>query len=279
MIEGNINGSRRAATDGDGTFLFRSLPAGEYTVVVDGGSDYDSVRESVTIFGTTGGTNISPAGQTMMLDIHLRPKGAADGDRVLAQFPKAAVESYKKGMDAARNGDSKKAAEFLRQAVIAAPTFDAALRDLGLQYLKLNQMDKAAETLEALLKLKAEDPVGHLNLGIALYNQNKSDQAETHLREALRLNVPGPSAHYYLGVILIKTKRYEEAQKELESAIANGGDNLALAHKYLGGLYMSAHRNNEAADQLEKYLQLDPKAANSDQIRGTIKELRSKPKP
>lgn len=277
-LEGNVNGTRRAATDGDGSFLFRSLPAAEYTVVVDGGPDYESARESVTIYGNTAGTT-SPTGQTMMLDIHLRPKGNADAEKIFAQFPKPAVDSYKKGMDAAHNGDSKKAVESLKEAVAVAPTFDAALRDLGLQYLKLNQMDKAAETFEALLKLKPEDPVAHLNLGIALYNQSKSDQAEMHLREALKLNVPGPSAHYYLGVTLIKTKRYEEAQKELELAIANGGENLAMAHKYLGGLYMSAHRNNEAADHLEKYLQLDPKAANADQIRATIKDLRSKPKP
>ena len=58
---------------------------------------------------------------------------------------------------------------------------------------------------------------------------------------------------------LIKTKRYDEAQKELETAIANGGDNIAQAHKYLGGLYMSSKKNKQAADELEKYLQLDPK--------------------
>ena len=47
-------------------------------------------------------------------------------------------------------------------------------------------------------------------------------------------------------------------------------------NKYLGGLYMSAKRNKEAADHLEKYLQLDPKARDADQIRNTIKDLRSK---
>ena len=83
-------------------------------------------------------------------------------------------------------------------------------------------------------------------------------------------------AHYYLGVILIKTKRFPEAQQEMESAIANGGANLAQAHKYLGGLYMSARKNKEAADQLEKYLQLDPKATDTDQIRTTINNLRAK---
>jgi hypothetical protein len=40
---------------------------------------------------------------------------------------------------------------------------------------------------------------------------------------------------------------------------------------------MSAKRNKEAADELEKYLQLDPKAKDADQIRGTIKDLRAKP--
>jgi tetratricopeptide (TPR) repeat protein len=76
--------------------------------------------------------------------------------------------------------------------------------------------------------------------------------------------------------ILISTKRYDEAQQEFESTISNGGENLPLAHKYLGGLYMSVHKNQQAADELEKYLKLDPKAADADRIKGTIKELRSK---
>ena len=46
--------------------------------------------------------------------------------------------------------------------------------------------------------------------------------------------------------------------------------------KYLGGLYMSVHKNQAAADELEKYLKLDPKAADADRIKGTIKDLRSK---
>jgi len=95
-------------------------------------------------------------------------------------------------------------------------------------------------------------------------------------REALKLKSTGPSAHYYLGMTLIKLRRYEEAQSELESAVKNGGDGIALAHKFLGGLYMSARRNKEAADELEKYVQLDPKAADAERIKVTIKDLRNK---
>ena len=145
-----------------------------------------------------------------------------------------------------------------------------------MQYLNLKQYDKAAETLDALLKLTPDDAHAHLNMGIVTFNEKKMDQAESHLRKALELKSAGPSAHYYLGLTLVSTKRYEEALKEFELTVSNGGENIALAHKYLGGLYMTAQKNKEAADELEKYLKLDPKAPDADRIKGTIKDLRNK---
>jgi tetratricopeptide (TPR) repeat protein len=193
-------------------------------------------------------------------------------------------------MAAAQKGNSKSAADFLSKAVAAYPNFPTALSDLGVQYMKLGQMDKAVETFEALLKLKPGDAPAHLDLGIALYNQStaliaekkpedagkKAEEAVAQLREALKLNSPGPTAHYYLGMSLIKVRNYDEAQKELELAISNGGENLAQAHRYLGGLYQRAQKNKEAADELEKYLKLDPKAPDADHIKEIIKGLRGK---
>ena len=271
-------------TDQDGSFRFNSLRAGSYAVVVEGGKEFEAAREPVNI--DPGGTS----GPITTITIHLRPRLDASNP-AFADVPKDALDFYQKGMAAAQKGNAKSAAEFLGKAVAAYPNFSVALNDLGVQYMKLGQMDKAAETFEALVKLKPNDATAHLDLGIAYYNlsttllaekkldesSQKAGQAETQLREALKLNSPGPTAHYYLGLSLIKLKRYDEAQGELETAIKNGGANLALAHKFLGGLYMNSRRNKEAADELEKYLQLDPKAANADQIRGTIKDLRTKP--
>jgi hypothetical protein len=271
-------------TDQDGSFRFNSVRAGNYSVVVDGGKEFESVREPVNI--DPGGTS----GPMSNVTIHLRDKVSA-ANPAFAGVPQNALDFYQKGTAAAQKGNVKSAAEFLGKAVAAYPSFPLALSELGIQYLKLGQMDKAAETFEALLKLKPADAVGQLNLGIALYNQGiafvnqqklddaqkKLDGAEAHLREAIKLNSPGPSAHYYLGLTLIKFRAYDEAQKELELVVLNGGENLAPAHKYLGGVYMSTHKNKEAADELEKYLKLDPKAADAERIRVTIKDLRSKP--
>jgi tetratricopeptide (TPR) repeat protein len=110
-----------------------------------------------------------------------------------------------------------------------------------MMYVKLNQMDKAGDTFEELIKLKPADPM----------------------------------AHYYLGMTLVSLKRHNEALPEFEATVANGGENIALAHRYLGGLYISSDKT-KAADELEMYLKLDPKAPDADRIKGTIKDLRNK---
>jgi tetratricopeptide (TPR) repeat protein len=261
-------GSMSTVADQDGVFRFTNLTAGNYTVVVDAGSEYEKVRESVTIEQETRSRSVQVA-------IQLRPK-VDSSNPFFAGIPGKALDLYKKGAAAAAKGDAKAAVESLSAAVTAHPNFPLALSELGMEYMNLKQYDKAGETFEALLKLKPDDVSAHLNLGIVAFNKKKMDEAESHLRKALELKSPGPSAHYYLGLTLVSTKRYEEAQKEFELTLSNGGENIALAHKYLGGLYMSAQKNKEAADELEKYLKLDPKAPDADRIKGTIKDLRTK---
>jgi len=281
-LDGNVVGTRRASTDGSGEFSFNSLPAADYALTIDAGPDYEPVRQSVLIYGNTGNVGLGNAGDTTRLDIHLQPKGPTD-EQLFAGIPPAAVDKYKKARELGHSSSDKKASEQgaklaveqLNSALAIYPNFPAALSELGTQYFKLSEWAKLAETMEALLKLKPNDPNAHLNLGIALYSQKKFDDAETHLREAVRLSSTDAIAHYYLGMTLVRVKKYGDAEKEFEAAISNGGDNIAQAHRYLGGLYM-ASKNPKAAAELEKYLKLDPKAADAEQTKAAIKELRSK---
>jgi tetratricopeptide (TPR) repeat protein len=263
-------GSMTTVTDQDGTFRFRGLQAGSYTVVVDAGQQFEKARETVNI-----DREASPGGRTIQVAIQLHLKVDA-ANPAFAGVPQNALNLYEKGTAAAKKGDNKAAAEFFSNAVTAYPNFSVALSELGFQYMKLGQMDKAGDAYESLLKLKPTDPAAHLNLGIVLFNKKKFEDAESHLRKALELNSTGPTGHYYLGLTFISLKRYDEALKEFETTVANGGENLALAHKYLGGLYMSAKKNQQAADELEKYLKLDPKAPDAERIKGTIEDLRNK---
>jgi Flp pilus assembly protein TadD len=276
----NSTGGASTVSDQDGVFRFNGLPPGNYQVVVEGGKDYENTREPVTIDPVSGG-------RIIQVSILLKPKIDASNPAFVG-VPQGALDQYQKGAAAAQKGDTKGAIEFFNKALSAYPNFAQALSDLGAQYLKLFQWEKAAETFETLVKLKSTDAGAHLDLGIALYNigsvalsDKKLDEAnqkfglaEIQLLEAIKLNNPGPSAHYYLGMTFVKTKRYDEAQAELELAVKNGGGNIALAHRFLGGLYQRVHKNKEAADEFETYLKLDPKVKDAETIKGLIKQLR-----
>jgi tetratricopeptide (TPR) repeat protein len=262
-------GTMSTVADQDGTFRFTGLQAGAYTVVVDAGPEFEKAREPVNIDREAG------RGRSIQVNVQLALK-VDSSNPAFAGIPDKALNLYQKGTAAAKKNDAKAAVGFLNDAIAAHANFPIALSELGSQYIILKQWDKAGETFENLVKLKPNDAAAHLNLGMVLFNEKKMDEAESHLRKALELNSAGPTGHYYLGLTLISLKRYPEALKEFETTVANGGENIALAHKYLGGLYMSTQKNQQAADELEKYLKLDPKAPDAERIKGTIKDLRSK---
>lgn len=265
-------------TDEDGAFTFNRLRSENYTVIVEGGNEFDQAIEYVDLERQSSGPS------SINLAIHLKLKGTAEA---FSKIPKAARDLYTKGMEAAAKGESKKAVEHLSGAVSAYREFPQALSELGTQYLKIGQADKAIESLQAALKLAPEDTLTRLNYGIALLNQKKFMEAETELRQVLAKNNALPTAHMYLGIALIsmsrdeKTKqfdvaKYTEAQKEFETAVSTGKGEVAQAHRYLGGIYWGNKEYKRAADEFETYLKLAPKAPDAEKLRGFIAELRSK---
>ncbi len=75
-----------------------------------------------------------------------------------------------------------------------------------MQYIKLGQADKAAESLQAALKFAPDDVLARLNYGFTLLNQKKFDEAESQLRQVLKKNDAMPTAHMYLGIALMNQK-------------------------------------------------------------------------
>jgi tetratricopeptide (TPR) repeat protein len=262
-LDGSGFTSQSSQTDEDGVFHFNQLQAGPYTITVDGGAAYETAVENVMIERES-----SDTGRVVKVPIFLKPKPDPS-------LPPAAVEAYRKGQQADKEGNIKKAIEHFNAALMIHPNFTLALSDLGSLYVKSKDMAKAAETFTTLVKIAPGDVVARLNLGIALFNLKNVAEAGVHLREAVKLNDKLAPAHYYLGLVLVNSRSYPEAEKELELAISNGADNLALAHKYLGGVYMASKKNQQAADELEKYLKLDAKAPDAERIRKTIKDLRN----
>lgn len=266
-LDSSNTGSLMASTDQDGAFNFPRLPAGDYRLTVEGGTEYENAMEYPSIY-----REASPGGRIVKLAIFMRPKEKDE----FGSVPRDAVEAYKKAREFDQAGDNKKAVEQLNKALSISPNFGTALNQLGVQYLKLGQADKAAQALEQAVKLAPNEFIPRLNYGVALLNLKKFDVAEVQLKEALAKNDTAPTAHMYLGITLMSLKRLEEAEQELLKAIGSNSNEIAQAHRYLGGIYWAKRDYKRAADELEIYLNLVPKAADAERTRSAIKELRTK---
>ena len=275
-------------TDPDGNFRFTHLRPDDYTVIVEAGDGYEKASDTVAI-GTSGpvpaqgipGQYAVPV--VYQVQIYLKPKrlttteSAAASNSAFINVPPTARDLFRQALEDSRSGNHLKAIEQLKSAISQAPTFALAYNELAVQYLKAGRGGQAVETLRKALEINPENFTLRMNYGIALLNQKRFETAETELRLATqKSNADSPAARYYLGLALMGQQKIELAQKEFEGVVKNGGDRLALAHRYLGGIYWRNKRYHAAADELEKYLKLDPEVADANKIRGTIKELRNK---
>lgn len=290
-LQSQSSGELSVYTDANGYFGFRSLEAGSYTVVIEGGNDYESVRESIYIETDVnkmirgGGITGPPLTRPYTMQVYLQPK-RKDGtppearpgtlNATLASVPKPALDLYNKALDAARNNKHAKAVELLKAAVAAHPEFPLALTEMGMLYMKLKEPAKAAEALREANRLSPDDYPTLFTYAVALNDSEQFDEAETQFRKAAQKNATAPLPHYYLGVILIRRRQLEEAEQELKRAIEVGGDEVPNAHKFLGGILWRKGDHERAAEELETYLKLVPDAPDAQRLRATVKEFRSK---
>jgi tetratricopeptide (TPR) repeat protein len=284
------DGSSELSTvaDPDGNFSFTHLRPGSYTIIVNGGEQYENAIETVSV-GSAGPVPAqgNPSQYAMpviyQVQIYLQPKGTYSVDlnsastrAALANVPKTARDLFNKAVQSAHLGEGEKAIEQFREAIAQAPNFALAYNELGVQYLKLGQANKAAEALAEAVKLGPQDFTAHLNYGIALLNLKKFADAEKQLRQALQFNTAAATGHYYLALALMNQHQFEAAESQFKVSIKDSNDQIAQAHMYLGGIYWRNKQYKRAADELEKYIALDPKAPDGARIRETIKDLRSK---
>src|SRR6476620_7146570 len=275
------SGDLSVFSDPNGSFVFKGLEAGSYTVIVEAGDDYEIAREVVYI--DTDGSNprrgliLPPVSRIYTVDIALRLKrgeSAKTGvvNATLAAIPAAARDLYAKAVEST---DNLKAIEQLKGALAIYAQFPLALNELGVRYLKLGEIDKAAEALQAAVRLAPDDFYPRLNFGVALLNQRRFPQAEEQLRAATAKNNDAPTAHMYLGITLAMQRKLDEGQKELQAAISSNSNEVFLSYRYLAGVYLEKHQGLRAADELENYLKHFPKAPDAEILRRKIKELRA----
>lgn len=272
-------GELSTTSNGNGSFVFRQLGGGRFTVRVDAGEPYELATEVISIEDIGSAGTMSRMGQIYSVQIHLRVKSGEPLNKGVVSAndpPKAALDLYNKALESVKAGHREQAIEELKGAIAIHPQFVAALNGLGVQYMKLGNHQSAFEAFNIALTLSPDSFILHLNCGISLFNLNKFHEAEKELSAALTKTETSGSAHLYRARSLIQLKRYDDAVKDLKRAVEIGGDDVQVAHRYLAGIYVEKGATVEAVKQLELYLKAVPTSKETDQIKNLIKELNKK---
>lgn len=275
-----LRGDFFTLSDDTGAFSFRRLAAGTYVVKVDGGNEYEPVSEQLDVVDGPSARS-SQFGSTYNLQIRLRLKAAATTDKsgvistALAGVPQPAADLYFKALDSWRAGESSKALEQLERAIALYPQFSLALNEIAVIYQRLGQADKALDALKKGVNVAPEVFELRLNYGMLLLQNKQFAEAEAQLHRAVEIRDSSALAHLYRGKALIQLRKYPEAEKELQQVVKLGGNEVAMAYRFLGALFNERGDDQLAIEALEKYLSLEPKAKDANSVREIIKHLRA----
>lgn len=260
-----------ATSDDTGKFVFSKLSPGTYTVSIDGEQDFESISQQVDIMQSRDVQNVS---------FRLTPKRKSTSKPKAINVqntavPQTAFDLYEAALALSMVGDRKGAVEKLKLAVAEYPAFMLAQTEIGVQYLKLNELEKADEALRTALKLKPDAYEPLVNHGIVMFRLKRFAEAETRLRAALKAKERSAVARFYLGRTFASQKQYDAAEKEFRTSIDIGGDEMKEAHRMLASMFLDREDYKRALTELEIYLRLAPTATDAEQLRSVVSELKT----
>ncbi|HMQ03837.1 MAG TPA: tetratricopeptide repeat protein [Pyrinomonadaceae bacterium] len=269
-----MRGQVVAYTNENGRFAFNGLPPGSYTVLVEKENDFENFSQAVDIVQFRGAPST-----VMNVNVRLKPKVVTEAKPAVvnAEFagvPKEALKYYSAGVEKASTGDRQGAIEQFKLAVAEHPRFLQAFNEMGVQYMRLNELDHADEAFGSALKLNPESFAALVNRGILNVMRKRFGEAVPVLKKAKKIDDASAVCRYFLGQALANLGLFDEAEKELNSALSLGKEQMKEAHRVLAIIYNARGDKKRAAAELEEYLRLSPGAPDAEQLRQAIKQMR-----
>jgi Tfp pilus assembly protein PilF len=271
LVESADAGSNSYFTGNDGEFQTGNVRAGNYTITASA-PGLPAEREFLTIErGSNGSFSVT---------LFLRVEGQKKGDfysnnPLFKDVPKIALDKFKKGVEKMEKNDAKGAIPLFDEAISAYPNFAVAYHQKGSAYLKENDLDKALESFVKAVSVKPDYVEAKYSVGYTQYLKKNYEVAAAVFDDVLKQKADMTDAQMYLGISLFYLKNPDAAEATLKKTVSTpAGERLALAHLYLGQIYAQKKKNADAVTELEKYLELLPKAPNADRIRSAIVDLK-----
>jgi tetratricopeptide (TPR) repeat protein len=196
-----------------------------------------------------------------------------------------------RGLEMYKQGKFQEAEKLFRTVVEKNSSDEEGWYYLGLSLMQQpNEVTRATKAFKTALKLRPNFAAAHVELGYIFLLRNKPYDAMSEAETALRIDPKIPDAQYILGATRLRAGATAEALKHAETIIKLDpqfssayllksqallsflGDRPSVKQKESPETEKGRYR--EAAEALEKYLQLDPNAKEKQTWTEQLESLR-----
>ena len=268
-------------TNGSGLFVFRKLSDGVFQVRIQtSGTNYLSQTKRVDLARPHGFGAVFEEIDFILTTTQNSTASTKPGVVFVQEVPEEARKQFQKATELLQKSNKRQdGLAALKSALEIYPQYFDALELLGTNHVTEHEYEPAVPVLSRALEINSRAYHSRFALGVAQFNLKQVQPAIESFRQAVVLNERSINANLWLGIALRQTSRPDEAENYLKRADQLAGSKLPAAHWQLALLFNNLKRYNEAADELELFLKLQPDARDSELIKKLIQRLRQQSKP
>ncbi len=269
--------SASVLTDSSGTFRFRKLAAGTYTVAVFVPGRGET-RQTIDV-GPGTADNKGRVRVTIQLDDSRFAAAALRSGAIVSRrelsVPESARHEYDEAQKSLARYDVTGAAGHLKKAVEIAPQFAAAWNNLGTIAYQTRQYEDAEDYFRKALEQDGNSFEALVNLGGVLVTLLKVEEALRYNTFAVLSRPNDALANSQLGMTYFELGKLDLAEKHLLIARKIDPGHFSHPQLLLAEIYLRRNRKAEAAAQLEEFVRLHPDSPDAAKLKAGAEKLRA----
>lgn len=265
--------STRTLADSKGSFKFKRLPTGMYTLTVFI-PPVRPLRRTVDI-----GPSFADGKGRILLSIPFKPQPPSRRNYTVSAtqlaIPDSARAEFQKAQEFLEKRDTERGVACLKKAVEFAPQFAGAWNALGTVAYQSEQLEEAEIYFRRALDLNPSYYGALVNLGSLLVSRSKVEESLNIFWRAAQLRPDDPMGQARLGLTYLNLGDLDKAEERFMEAKKIEPGHFSLPHLYLAQIFGRRGARAAAIRELEEFLKIHPDSDQAPDVRKTIDLLRN----
>ncbi len=277
-LKPNSGVPRKAFANDSGRLEFAEMPDGQYTLTATSVSDPNLISDSVeTNPSRTANGNLTV--QLLLRDRSDHSKrvkpGVIRAGENEQRIPKEARKAFNEGLKFKANDEPLKALDSFNRAVELYPEYYQAFSERGDVNVSQRKLEEAAADFDRALKINAYYEPALRGSGYCKLEKKEFADAIEFFEKSISADPNNANTNLLLGIANLELDRREEAKQALLKALSFTPPAIR-AHIYLANVYAKDHLYQQAADELQKYLEAEPMAPDRSNLKSIESQWRAK---